>query len=199
MPLKMGARRRSLGDMPPETIAFTLALAGVTLSIFERPVSWPLNMASAALYAWVFADHRIYADAALQVFFVVVGGWGWWQWTRGTGAVAGAAVRIGRLGLRARAAVVAGWVAGWIVVALALQRFTDTDVAWLDAFPAVGSVIGQFLLGRKRIEAWWVWIGVNAVAVALFAYKGLALTAVLYGVFLGLALMGARRWARVPA
>lgn len=182
-----------------EALAFTLALAGVTLSVLERAVSWPLNMASAALYAWLFAEHRIYADAGLQVFFVAVGGWGWWQWSRGVSGSGVGPVRIGWLSVQARVATVAAWLAGWVMLALALQAFTDTDVAWLDAFPAVGSVIGQVLLGRKRVEAWWVWIGVNAVAVALFSYKGLTLTAVLYGIFLALAVVGARRWARVSA
>jgi nicotinamide mononucleotide transporter len=58
-------------------------------------------------------------------------------------------------------------------------------------------VIGQVLLGRKFIESWWVWVVVNSVSIALFAYKELWLTAVLYLVFLGLSVVGLARWRRM--
>ena len=68
----------------------------------------------------------------------------------------------------------------WPATALFLRRFTDTDVPWWDAFPTAASVVGQWLLGRKYVENWPVWIVVNVVGAALFAYKGLWLTVLLY-------------------
>ena len=64
----------------------------------------------------------------------------------------------------------------WPATGLFLARYTDTDVPWWDAFPTAGSVVGQWLLGRKYVENWPAWIAVNVVGVALFAYKGLWLT-----------------------
>ena len=103
-----------------------------------------------------------------------------------------------------------GWVAGltlaaWPLLGLVLQRYTDSDVPYLDALPTAGSVAGQFLLGRKLVENWLVWLAVNVFSVGLFAIKGLWLTALLYAavrVAVGCRLAGAggrtlrrgRRW-----
>jgi nicotinamide mononucleotide transporter len=70
-------------------------------------------------------------------------------------------------------------------------------VPWWDAFPTVGSVIGQVMLGRKLIENWPVWIAVNGVGLTLFAVKGLWLTALLYAVFLVMSFFGWRAWTRL--
>jgi nicotinamide mononucleotide transporter len=84
----------------------------------------------------------------------------------------------------------------WPAIGLFLRHFTDTDVPWWDAFPTATSLVGQFLLGRKYIENWLVWIGVNVVSVGLFAYKGLWLTVILYTLFIALSVIGWRAWQR---
>ena len=75
-----------------------------------------------------------------------------------------------------------------------LSRNTDSDVPWLDALPTAASITGQWLLGRKIVDNWPVWLGVNLVSVALFAYKGLWLTVVLYALFAVLSAVGWRAW-----
>ena len=70
-----------------------------------------------------------------------------------------------------------------------LQRFTDSDVAWWDALPTALSLVGQALLGRKYIENWLIWLVVNTISVALFAYKGLWLTCVLYALFAAMSVL----------
>ena len=82
----------------------------------------------------------------------------------------------------------------WPATGLFLRHFTDTDVPWWDAWPTAGSVVGQVLLGRKRIENWVVWVMVNAVSVGLFAWKQLWLTAVLYALFTLMSVWGWRAW-----
>jgi nicotinamide mononucleotide transporter len=82
----------------------------------------------------------------------------------------------------------------WPVTGWFLKTYTDTDVPWWDAFPTAVSLVGQFLLGRKFIENWAVWIVVNVVSVGLFAYKGLWLTVALYAMFIALSAVGWRTW-----
>ena len=166
-----------------EIIAFALAFACVVCNVLEIHWGWPLAIASCALYAWLFYVNRIYGDASLQVFFALTSLWGWWQWLfgrrgdPGAGAADPAPLRVTRLG-RERLGLLAGiWLAMWLVLGTALDRFTDTDVPYLDAFPTAGSVIGQVLLGRKFYENWWVWVLVNISSVTLLAYKQLWLTA----------------------
>ena len=79
-------------------------------------------------------------------------------------------------------------------MALLPQHFTDSDVAWGDALPTALSLVGQVLLGRKFIENWLVWLVVNVISVALFAYKGLWLTCLLYGLFALMSVWGWRAW-----
>jgi len=177
-----------------EIVAFVLALAMVVLNIRVNPLAWPLAIVSSLLYFALFWNSRLYGDASLQVFFALVAAWGWWQWLRGT-AADGAALRVTWLPARRRWALVFAMALAWPAAGLFLRRYTDSDVPWWDAFPTAGSVIGQWLLGRKHVENWTVWIAVNVVSVALFAYKGLWLTVLLYLAFIVLSVQGWRAWS----
>ena len=90
--------------------------------------------------------------------------------------------------------VTAAVLVAWPLLGALLRRFTDTDVPWWDALPTAGSVAGQWLLGRKYVENWLVWLAVNLVSIGLFAYKGLWLTVVLYALFALLSVAGWRAW-----
>ena len=175
--------------------AFVLALWMVLANMRVQLIAWPLAIVSSLAYLLLFAHSKLYGEAGLQVLFVVVAGWGWWQWRYGKQAD-GAALRVRYLGTRARWLLAAATLAAWPLLGLLLQRVTDTDVPFWDALPTAGSVAGQWLLGRQYVENWPVWVAVNAVSIALFAYKGLWLTVVLYALFAGLALLGWRAWAR---
>lgn len=179
-----------------EVAAFAMAIAMVLANMRVNPVAWPLAIGSSLLYALLFADSRLYGEATLQLFFVTVALWGWWQWQRGTGDD-GAPLRVHVLSARARWGVAAATLAAWPVVALLLDHATDSDVPWLDALPTVASVTGQILLGRKLVENWPVWLAVNLVSVALFAVKGLWLTVLLYAIFAVLSVVGWRAWRRL--
>jgi len=146
----------------------------------------------------VFAQARIYGDASLQVFFAIVAFWGWFQWLRGHRAD-GSALRVSRLSPRGIAFSLVACALAWPAVALFLHRFTDTDVPWWDGFSTGLSLVGQFLLGRKFIENWLVWLAVNIVSVGLFIHKGLWLTVGLYAVFAVLSVAGFLAWrTRMP-
>lgn len=176
-----------------EIIAFALALAMVRANMRVNPVAWPLAIASSLLYGLLFADSKLYGEATLQLFFVGVALWGWWQWLRGHGAD-GAALRVHRLTPRGAAVAALATLAAWPAVGLVLARATDSTVPYADALPTVASVTGQILLGRKVLENWAVWFGVNVFSVGLFAFKGLWLTVLLYALFAALSLAGWRAW-----
>lgn len=161
-----------------------------------NPLAWPLAIASSALYLLVFWRARLYGDGALQVLFIVIAAWGWWQWLRGTQDDGRTPLTVRHLTPRGRAAALAAMALLWPATGFFLDRATDTDVPWWDAFPTAGSVIGQWLLARKYVETWTAWVAVNAVAIGLFAYKGLWPTTLLYAVFLVLSFVGWRGWRR---
>lgn len=176
-----------------EIVAFALSVAMVLYNLRVNPWAWPLAIGASALYALLFASSRLYGEATLQLLFIAVSVWGWWQWLRGSGAD-GQALRVHRLDPRARWLIAGCTVAAWPLLGALLQRCTDSDVPYLDALPTVGSVAGQLLLGRKLIENWLVWLAVNLFSVGLFALKGLWLTVLLYTVFAGLSWIGWRAW-----
>jgi len=176
-----------------EIVAVVLSIAMVWCNLRVDPTGWPLAIVSSALYGVLFASSRLYGEATLQLLFIVVALWGWWQWLRGRGGD-GEPLRVHRMSARQ-----IGWIGGltllaWPLLGLVLQHHTDSDVPFLDALPTAGSVAGQFLLGRKLIENWLVWLAVNVFSVGLFAFKGLWLTVLLYALFALLSVVGWHAW-----
>jgi nicotinamide mononucleotide transporter len=178
-----------------ELAAFVLALWMVLANMRVQLIAWPLAILSSAAYLVLFAHSRLYGEATLQLMFIAVAAWGWWQWRFGRQAD-GSALRVRWLAWRDRLAAAALTLAAWPVLGTVLDRFTDSDVPYWDALPTAGSVAGQWLLGRQYVENWPVWVAVNVVSVALFAIKGLWLTVLLYLLFALLALIGWRAWAQ---
>lgn len=188
-----------------EAAGFALAIGMVFCSIRELHWSWPLAIASSILYFFVFQDSQLYGESALQIVFAILALWGWWQWLRSDKALAKAnseasedtpLLHIARLTSTHRWRMVMVSLVLWPLVSLFLQHYTDTDVPWWDGFTTSLSLVGQYLLGRKYVENWLVWIVVNGVSIGLFAYKGLWLTVLLYLIFVVMSVIGWRTWQR---
>jgi nicotinamide mononucleotide transporter len=176
-----------------ELLAFILSVAMVLANQRQWLVAWPLAMASSALYFVLFQHGQLYGEAGLQLFFIALAAWGWLQWWRG---VEGQALPVRRLSRQ-------GWL--WALGTLAvtgpllgafLDHHTTSPLPYWDALPTAASVIATVLLGRKYIENWPFWIGINAASVALFAQRGYWLTVLLYAALIPLAAQGWRAWAR---
>ena len=182
-----------------EVVACVLGIWMVVCNARVNPLAWPLAITSSALYALLFAHSRLYGEAGLQLVFIGVGLWGWWQWLRGTGDD-GRPLVVRQLRPAQRWWLLGATLAAWPLLGLLLARSTDSDVPYLDALPTVGSLAGQWLLARKWVENWPVWVLVNLVSIGLFAVKGLWLTVALYAVFAVMALWGWQAWRRrLPA
>jgi nicotinamide mononucleotide transporter len=179
-----------------EIAAFAVSLWMVGCEMRVHPLAWPLAIASSLMYTLLFADSRLYGEASLQLFFVAMSLWGWWQWLRGR-ADDGGALKVHTLAPRRALVALALAALAWPLAGWLLHRYTDSDVPWLDALTTVGSVLGTWLLGRKFIENWIVWIAVNAFSVALFGVKHLWLTVILYATFTALSWAGWHTWRRL--
>lgn len=175
-----------------ESIAFVLGVANVTLVVRRSLWNYPVALVMVSLYALLFWRERLYSDAALQFFFFFLNLYGWIVWRRSVAREGEVAVAI--LTIRARCY----WLAGIAVAAAAwggaMAHWTDAAMPYWDAANAVASVAAQILLARRRLENWLLWIAVDISSIALYAVKGLTLTAFLYVIFLGLSLWGYREW-----
>ncbi len=183
-----------LSTTPLELFSFLLALVTVLLSIRLNHWAWLFSIMSSALYAIVFLYARLYGDMGLQCVFIAVSLWGWCQWL-----FAGEArqpLSVSRLSRSGWTLSLLLWFLGFVSLSLFLRSYTNTDVPWADGFLTAGSLVGQYLLSQKRLENWWCWIIVDLLYVGLYLYKHLHLTAVLYGVFVILAIAGWRTWSR---
>ncbi|HEX5354796.1 MAG TPA: nicotinamide riboside transporter PnuC [Aquabacterium sp.] len=176
-----------------ECWAFVLSLLMVGFNLKVNAWGWPLAIVSSILYGLLFARSKLYGEASLQILFVLMSLWGWWQWLAGKGDDQ-QALKVRSLLPRARLVVLGLTLLMWPALGWVLAHVTDSDVPYLDALPTAGSVMGQWLLARKLIDNWPCWLLVNVISMGLFACKQLWLTVVLYGIFAVLSVLGWRVW-----
>ena len=184
---------------PVELAGFVLSLAMVYCNIKEIHWGWPLAILSSALYGLVFWNSQLYGEASLQLMFILGAFWGWHQWRKGTQSnnpemQNASALQISQLSRVELKKTAAATLLAWPVLAYFLNRYTDSDVAIWDALVTSLSLLGQYLLAKKKIENWWVWLVVNIITVGLMLMKSLWLTALLYVLFAILSYIGLKAW-----
>ena len=175
-----------------EIAAVALGLANVALIIRRNIWNYPFGIAMVILYAQIFYEYRLYSDSALQIFYLGIQVYGWWYWWHGRGA--DGRVIVERASTRTLAILALGALTGTAVLGTAMARLTDAAAPFLDGAITLLSVVAQFLMSRRRLESWVVWIIVDLLAIGLFWAKDLQPTAMLYGVFLVLAGIGFLAW-----
>jgi nicotinamide mononucleotide transporter len=180
---------------PLEILSFVLSILTVLLNIRRNHWAWFFAIVSSASYGIVFFGSRLYGDAGLQAVFIAASAWGWYEWLRGTGSDDKPLV-VTRLDRAGWTWSLAGWLLGFVLLSWFLHAYTDTDVPHMDGFLTAGSLLGTLLTARKKVESWHTWIAVDVLYVGLYLYKGLHLTAVLYALFVAMAVLGLRTWAR---
>lgn len=177
-----------------EIIAVLLGLTNIILIIRRSVWNFAFGIAMVSLYAVIFYEAKLYSDAGLQVFFVIVNIYGWWSWGRNKADEGDIKVR--RLSTLAYAAWIVGSVAAIAVWGYYMGANTDASYPYWDASVAMLSVAGQILMTRRFTENWHWWIVVNLISIPLYVVKDLYLTAGLYGVFLILAIAGLVEWRK---
>jgi nicotinamide mononucleotide transporter len=175
-----------------ELLGFATGALCVLLVVRQHVANWPIGIVNVLLLMLVFSTAGLYADAGLQIVYVVLGLYGWWQWT--VGGANRSRLRVAStsrpqwLGLAVAGAVLTGTL--WLF----LDRFTDSTVPLPDALTTALSLLATFGQARKLVESWWLWIAADLIYIPLYAYKDLYLTAILYVGFLGLCVLGLRAW-----
>ena len=177
-----------------EAIAVLFGIVSVYLSVKENIWSWPTGIVNVTLYILVFFRSKLYADMALQVVYIVISVYGWYEWLHGGQDRSALPVTRGTRKL-ALVLTVLG-VAGSLGIGAALARLTDASLPYVDATTTTTSLLAQWMMARKILENWIVWVAVDVVYIGMFLFKSLYLTAFLYAVFLALAAMGYREWKK---
>jgi nicotinamide mononucleotide transporter len=178
-----------------EWVAAAIGLANILLVARRSLWNYPFGIAMVALYFFVFLDAKLYSDALLQIFFLVINIYGWWAWTRADRTADGG-VATSRLTAPARLLWIAGTAAAILGWGMMMHRLTDAAAPFADATVAGMSVAAQILQSQRRVESWLLWIAVDALATGLFWSRGLIATSALYALFFLIAIWGLMRWRK---
>ena len=178
-----------------EIIAIIISITGVTLTMKTQMWCWFFNFIAFVLYAYIFYEYKLYGETILQFIFIVMNLYGFYHWRKGK--VEEHTIRIEKsnaptLVMQMVLASIAGLLFG-----LGLHYFTDASLPILDAQLAAFSLLATYWTTQKYIATWVLWVIVDIIYVGMFLYKSLYLTAGLYAVFIGLAILGWKQWNAV--
>ena len=179
-----------------EWAAAAFVLINVALVALRSVWNYPFALVAVSLYSFVFLEAKLYSDMLLQGFFFALNLYGWVAWI---GARQDSGIPVGWMTQRARWIWGAVTALAWLVWSAAMHRFTDAVAPWIDGAIAMISITAQWLLARRRVESWWLWILVDVIAVPLFAWRGLYATSAVYVLLLGLSIDGLIQWRRAAA
>jgi len=177
-----------------EVLAVIFGIVSVYLSTREHIWSWPTALVNVALYFVVFYEAKLYADMGLQVVYFALSLYGWYEWLYG--GENRTELHVSRTSRPLGVRLILIGVVSAVVLGTLLARFTDAALPYVDSATTSTSLVAQWMMTRKILENWAVWIAVDVVYVGMFIFKHLYLTAGLYAVFLVLAVMGYVQWKR---
>lgn len=169
-----------------EFVAALASLSAVILGTTKRRITWPWWALSSVLYGVFFYQVDLFASAVLQIIFVIAAIYGWFGWAP-TGAVPGNVSGRGRL-------IIA--IVTILSVAFLAPVLSEIGAAatWTDAFVLIGSLTAQLMMIYEKFETWIVWVVVDVVATVQYLLLGYYFTALLYGIFTVVAVVGWKRW-----
>ena len=170
----------------------------VFLEIKQNIWLWPVGIATSATYIYVFRVNGFYADMLLQVYYLIISIYGWWAWRHGSVKTNDRKndLKIKRLTIRTSVRISAVTLLIFALMWYVLDNFTDSPVPLWDAIITTLSVVATWMLTRKILEQWHVWIIANAIAIAVYVFKGMYPTVILFIVYFVMAVEGLREWKR---
>jgi nicotinamide mononucleotide transporter len=163
-------------------------------SIRQHFLTWPVGLLNALFYVFVFLSSKIYADMSLQFYYVAISIYGWWNWHHGNaeGEVLEVSRTSGTLWIRLAAIS----VLLFLLIAFLLDSYTDSPVAALDALVTALSIVATWMLAKKKMEHWLIWVVVDAISMGLFLSRELYPTTLLFLVYTVLAVYGYFEWRK---
>jgi len=163
---------------------------------------WPLGLITSALYIYVFYGERLYADMGMNIYYVVISIYGWYYWLHGSGSQETNTLRISRLTQKLGVILLIITACIYVVLVYMLKKLPEllnvevSELLYWDAFTTAASIVATWMLARKIIQHWLIWIVVDAVSLGLYVYKGMYPTVVLFLVYTLMAFKGYIEWKK---
>lgn len=175
------------------------AVAGIIyvfLEIRQNIWLWPVGIITSVVYIWVFFDTGFYADMGLQWYYLIISFYGWYWWRRGNSGTADNTLPVTRVNIKSAIVIVSVIIIIFLIIWLVLFRFTDSTIPGWDAFTTAVSIVATWMLARKILEHWILWVIADVVSIGLYIYKGLFPTVILFVVYTIMAVIGYREWVK---
>ena len=180
-----------------EIAGAVLSVIYLYLSIREKSALWIFGFISSLLYIFVFFESKLYADMSLSFYYLGVSIFGWITWQQKTTQLQDTKLHITRIsGKKQLLQYVLGTLIAYLAYYLILQYLTDSTIPAADSVVGALSVIDTWMLAKKKIENWLIWIVVDAFAAGLYFYKELYPTAILFVIYTVMAVVGYKQWKK---
>ena len=177
-----------------EILGFVTGAASVILAVRESAWNWLVGIANNVFFFLLFWHSKLYADALLQLVYAVISVYGWWNWVHGGSG--NSKLPISRTRKQTALLLFALTALSTAIMTYLLSTFSDSRVPFLDGLTTALSLTAQFMLSRKLLENWWVWMTADIVYIILYCYKALYLTGFLYAIFFALCIAGYQGWRK---
>ncbi|HDZ41440.1 MAG TPA: nicotinamide riboside transporter PnuC [Bacteroidetes bacterium] len=175
------------------------ALTGILYVVLEIRQSiwlWPVGLITSGVYIWVFFSSKFYADMGLQTYYVLISIYGWYWWLKGGKKYERESLPVTRVCTRMAAVLLIVFIILFAGIWYILDKHTDSPLPLGDAFTTALSVVATWMLARKIIEHWLLWLVADLVSMGLYIYKGLYPTVILFAVYTMMAVIGYREWRK---
>lgn len=177
-----------------ELVAVVFGIVSVFLSVRENIWSWPTALVNVSLFFALFYTSGLYSDMGLQVVYFSLSIYGWYEWLYG--GAGRTALRVSKTPPRVWTILAFVGVVVWAALGKLTSGLPGVSLPYVDAATTTTSLIAQWMMTRKLLENWTLWVIVDVAYIGMFLFKGLYLTALNYAVYLILAVMGYRTWKR---
>ncbi|MBQ0719241.1 MAG: nicotinamide mononucleotide transporter [Gammaproteobacteria bacterium] len=182
-----------------ELLAVLLAIAYLLLALRENSLCWYCAFVSTAIFTALFWDVSLLMESALNVYYMAMAVYGWWQWRGAAGAdtnSAKSAIEISAWPLRNHLLAWGGIGALTLVSGSLLANNTTAALPYLDSFTTWGSVLTTWMVTRKILENWLYWIVIDAISIFLYLDRGLHLTSLLFVAYVIIVVFGFFAWRK---
>lgn len=179
-----------------ELLGAILGILYIQFSIRQNILTWPTGILTSILYVIVFFKSGLYAAMGLQFYYVVISIYGWHYWLRGKNASNNSFLQVQTVHkkLWVKIGVISTLI--YSAILFILIKFSDSDVPLLDSLTTSFSIVATWMLAKKYIENWIIWIFVDFVTIGLYIYKSLWPTVILFTVYTVMAFFGYFEWKK---
>lgn len=177
-----------------EIIGFVFGIAGIWLTIKENVWCFPVGLVSVVASLVLFFQQKLYSDVIQQFVYIILLSYGWYKWIKGEANDKNLGVSSSSIKLLLTLFLFC--ILFSVIAGTVFKNYTDASLPYWDATATALSFVAQWMIAKKKIENWMIWIIVNVMYIGIYLYKDLFLYTALYSVYLLLAVKGWMEWKK---